>query len=329
MKRISILIPTAGQPAFLESALRAVARQTAVRDIEEVIVSENRGAEASRAVCERFSTLPIRYTMQDPPVSLIENYTFLFRQARSDLIAFLCDDDWWAPGHLQTAIAAFDACGDAAGWFSASNFVSAQMPYDGWVLRTPALWVAAGKPNLVDRWILEPVGQLAALWIHTPFHFSTMVLPRAHALRAIAAVQDVHTYQLDRSFYLELSKIGNVMYESLPGTFVSWRDGNVTTQTARDDRERAFRACTKSVWDESRRRDVDLVQFWTDKLRGEEAAIVADIARCFHRAMDGPTLVAHGLERLLPPNRYVKALGKLTRWSKIALTKGLRLQTTR
>lgn len=329
MKRISVLIPTAGQPAFLESALRAVARQTAVTDIEEVIVSENRGAEASRAVCERFAMLPIRYTMQDPPVSLIENYSFLFRQARSDLVAFLCDDDWWAPGHVQTAIAAFDAHVGAAAWFSASNFVCSQMPYDGWVLRTPALWVAAGKPNLLDRWILDPVGQLAALWIHTPFHFSTMVVPRAHALRAIAAVQDVHTYQLDRSLYLELSRIGNVMYEPLPDTFVSWREGNVTDLTARDDRERAFRACTMAVWEESRRRDIDLTQFWEGRLRGEDAAIVDDIARCFRRAMDRSTLVAHGFERFLPPSRYAQALGKLTRWSKIAVTKGLRLQTTR
>jgi len=329
MKRISVLIPTAGQPAFLESALRTVARQTAVFDIEEVIVSENRGAEASRAVCERFSSLPIRYTMQDPPVSLIENYTFLFRQARSDLVAFLCDDDWWAPGHLQTAIAAFDAHAGSAAWFSASYFVCAQMPYDGWVQRTPALWVAAGKPNLLDRWILDPVGQLAALWVHTPFHFSTMVLPRAHALRAIAAVHDVHTYQLDRSFYLELSKLGTVMYESLPDTFVSWRDGNVTTRIARDDREHAFRECTKSVWEESRRRDIDLAHFWADKLRGEDTAIVGDIARCFRRAMDSSTLVAHGFERFLPPSRYAQALGNVARWSRIALTRGLRLQTTR
>src|SRR5688572_22058244 len=101
MNTISVLVPTANHPKFLETALQSIARQTAIDKIEEVLVSENLLDRESEAVCKKFPNLPIRYILQDPPLTRFQNFDFLFNQARADLVALLCDDDWWAPGHLQ------------------------------------------------------------------------------------------------------------------------------------------------------------------------------------------------------------------------------------
>src|SRR5262245_27603154 len=106
MKPISVLIPTAGRPKLLETALQSVVNQTAAGEIEEVVVSENRLNRNSEAVCRRFPMLPIRFALQDPHLSQGHNFDFLFNTARAEYVAVLCDDDWWGSGHLHGALAA-------------------------------------------------------------------------------------------------------------------------------------------------------------------------------------------------------------------------------
>ena len=131
MKSISVVIPTAGQPDFLDCALRSVARQTVVHEIEEVLVSENLSDLRSRAICERFPQLPIKYVLQNPPLTLVQNYEYLLRESRAEFIAFLCDDDWWGAGHLQAALSALEKHEGAVAWFSACFYSVSDVPANG------------------------------------------------------------------------------------------------------------------------------------------------------------------------------------------------------
>src|SRR5215510_243434 len=204
MNSVSVVIPTAKEPDFLEFALRSVARQSAAQDIEEVIVSENKSDPRSKLVCERFPQLPIRYVMQTPPLTMVQNFDFLIREARADHVAFLCDDDWWGPRHLQDALAGLTDHPNAVAWFASSFFCESDVPVRGWIARSPALWLAAGKPNLTDLWALTPDQVLAVSWVLTPFHLSSMVLRRTPATTALAPLLETHPYQIDRTFYAEL-----------------------------------------------------------------------------------------------------------------------------
>jgi glycosyltransferase involved in cell wall biosynthesis len=316
MKPISVVIPTARQPALLECALRSVGRQTAVNQIEEVLVSENLGDVRSRAVCERFAQLPIRYVLQEPRLTPVQNYQFVMRESRAEVIAFLCDDDWWGPGHLQAGLSALTTHEAAVASFGASFFVVSEVPSDGWMSRSAALWVAAGNPDLAELWELSPTHVLAATWILTPFHFSSMLVRRGAALRAMAVVKDTHPYQVDRMFIAELSAAGSLLYEPLPDSFVRWRENNVTLSTRRSERELQFRRCTEAVAEMARQRGVDVAAHWHGSLGDGNPDVFREVAASFRRAMDERTLAALGFSRFLLPKLPVRAISRVARLSR-------------
>jgi glycosyltransferase involved in cell wall biosynthesis len=68
MKCLSVVVPTAARPAYLRTALKSVANQTAADNILEVIVSENLSDKTSQGVCEEFPSLPIKYVFRNPPL---------------------------------------------------------------------------------------------------------------------------------------------------------------------------------------------------------------------------------------------------------------------
>jgi glycosyltransferase involved in cell wall biosynthesis len=323
MKPITVVIPTARQPVFLESALRSIARQTVVHEIEEIIVSENLGDLSSKAVCERFQ-LPIRYILQEPPLTPVGNFQFVIGSARTELIAYLCDDDWWAPGHLQSALEAMRSNEKAAAWFSACFYSISEAPPRGWIGRHAALWLAAGSPSPMDTWILAPLQVLAATWILSPFHFSSMVLRRDPARAALSVMSKAHHYQVDRVYVTELSAAGHLLFEPFPDTFVRWREENLTLRTKPKERDALFRECTKDIWDESVRRRVDVASAWHEYLRNADQDVVSEVGKAFRKAMDKQTLRAHGFDGFILPNRYLHFLQRAARFGKSMIMSRLR-----
>src|SRR5258708_7538188 len=102
---VAIIIATANRPEFLRNALRSVSRQTAISRLAEVLVSENGGNEASRAVCAEFPELPIRYLFRTPTTTAMEHGRYLLGALpQHDLTAILHDDDWWTTHHLEDAL---------------------------------------------------------------------------------------------------------------------------------------------------------------------------------------------------------------------------------
>jgi glycosyltransferase involved in cell wall biosynthesis len=324
VKPISVVIPTARQPAFLDYALRSVARQTIAHEIEEVLVSENLGDPGSRAVCERFPQLPIRYVLQEPPLTPVQNYQYVLRESKADLIAFLCDDDWWGSGHLQAGMSAHENNAGAVAWFSACLYSTRDVPQDGWVFRPPGLWLAAGKPDFTSVWSLDLERLLAVCWILTPFHFSSMVLRRRPAMKALPAMIGTHAYQVDRLYFSELAAGGTTLYEPLPDTFVRWREDNVTMRVERTKRDAMFRKTTGEIWSRSERRRVDLAAAWHSYIRDADPEVLEDVGRCFRRAMDEATLIKHGFGDFILPSLPRRALLKAARAGKAAISRRLR-----
>jgi glycosyltransferase involved in cell wall biosynthesis len=314
MNPISVIIPTAGNPQLLETALRSVARQTSREHIlHEVLVSENRNDRSSEAVCGKFSDLPIRYIFQDPPVSPLLNFDFLFRRAEADFVALLCDDDWWAPGHLHTALAHLSRDSQVVAWFSACFFTDSEGSRSGWIQRTPVLWIAAGRPNFSSVWLLGRQEVLASAWVLTPFHISSMVVRRDALLLARSSWLDSHIYIADRSLQAHLSTLGSILYDPMVDTFIRYHSGAVTQQFSEKERRKNFRAGTDRIVRIGKECGLDFVELWHRYLREIDDPNAEEVGELFLRAMNKDEMVALGFQRLLPPALFSRALRKLQR----------------
>jgi len=319
MKPISVVIPTAGRPEFLHNALQSVARQTAIHEIQEVLVSENLGNSTSKTVCGQFPHLPIKYVLQDPPLTPVENYAYLLREGKGELIAFLCDDDWWNPGHLQIALHGLRNHSEAVVWFSSCYYSTSTVLADGWLHRPSVVWLAAGQPSLTKIWTFTPIQVLVACWPLTPFSFSCMVGYRDALSSALTAVASVHPYQVDRLLYAELATKGLFLYEPLVLAFIRWHQETASMRTDMLERERLFREGTTQIGNIALARGVDLAAEWRKCLVNVDDQVQREVARFFGRAMDRQQLSEHGFSEFIPTSPYLRAFSHLMRLGKSVL----------
>lgn len=102
---VTCVIPTHGRPGLLRHALESVAGQTRAPD-EVIVVDDTCSREtehASRELAER-SGLPIRYLAHPGGRGASSSRNAGARAARGDVLAFLDDDDRWAPRYLEAAV---------------------------------------------------------------------------------------------------------------------------------------------------------------------------------------------------------------------------------
>ena len=221
---VTVIIPTCNRPHFLREAIESVRQQTALDRIGQVIVSENGGCRDSQAVCEEFPGLPICYLYQEPPVPVSLHLREIWPHVKSPLVAFLHDDDWWAPEHLERSTQALDDGPHFAGVFSNHfNTYGPEHPAQiahGWARQ---VWLASGCDfrNPIVNLDQESV-ILAGLW-GAAFHYSTMVARKEFVWDAYGqVVRTENEYDNDRTFPIFLAEHGPVAYLTRPDIFVRW-----------------------------------------------------------------------------------------------------------
>ena len=326
MKPISVVIPTANHPGYLRTALQSVSAQTAVDSIQEVIVSENGKVRDSEKVCSEFGNLPIRYIFHEEPLSILGNFFSCFRAARAELIAFLCDDDWWAPGHLQSALLCLSRYGRAVASFSVSLHVESEEAMYGDVGRSNILWLAAGKPRLAAHWLLQPHEVVATVALHTPFHLSTMVVRRDGLLRSAGHLEFGHSYALDRDLYLALTHEGLLVYTPFVDTYIRCHRHTYTQTLDRVERQRIFQEQTDRIWEYAMQRGIELATVWQKHLTQAPSEVLDDVGRVCRLAMGEKYMLQRGFGQVLPATAPVRLWGqginfsrRATRWLKRGL----------
>jgi len=320
MKPLSVIVPTASRPEFLETALQSISRQTAASEIHEVLVSENLQNRASEAICRKFPELPIRYILQDPPLSQVGHFDYLFRTARAEFVALVCDDDWWAPGHLQAALEALVKDGDAVARFSACLYLPSEVDTRGWIFRSPMLWLAAGRPSYCDLWRLRQDQGLATAWLMTPFHTSSIVVRREALLSAAPHVVRSHVYQADRTLHARLATTGRILYDPIVDTFVRWHPGALTQRLASAERESAYRECTEQIYKLSFEHGIDPVSAWHAYLSDAPEGMAEELGPVFRRALGDEKLAEYGFQKFILPGLPARALRRARRiWKRAVL----------
>lgn len=222
MTSLSVIIPTCDRPGFLREALNSVRAQTYRQRIGQVIVSENGLSDLSAAVTRDFSDLPLTYVSQRPPQAPLLHLKAIWPHVRLPQVAFLHDDDWWAPDHIASALALLDRAPDCAAVFSsfyetAGPAFPAQLP----VGKPWRVWAASGCNFSEPTIILDSVSTTLCCLLDANFHYSTLV-GRAEAVRDAyeKVVEAGNTYDNDRLFGIFLSKHGSIGYLTRPDVFV-------------------------------------------------------------------------------------------------------------
>ncbi|HUB67231.1 MAG TPA: glycosyltransferase family A protein [Candidatus Methylacidiphilales bacterium] len=215
---VTVLIPTAKRPDMLVAALRSISEQTAIKEIVEVIVSENAGDSRSKEVCQQFPNLPIKYIFREPQMSAVEHFSSLKKASWSgEFTVMLHDDDWWTPDFLRKGIDALNSHSKASTFCCNSYDVN-----DGDILSCPQsliFWFGANYPSFKPIWEMDMREVLVASLLDNPVHFSTM-MARAEAFRKSAVIYDTgNKWDVDRMFIFELSRYGTVLFSPVPEAF--------------------------------------------------------------------------------------------------------------
>lgn len=104
---VSVVIPTRNRGHLLRSALTTALDQTF--EDYEIVVSDNHSADGTAEVVREQGTDRVRYVRTDRALSMPDHWEFAFDQARGSYVAFLCDDDAWAPTALESMVRALES----------------------------------------------------------------------------------------------------------------------------------------------------------------------------------------------------------------------------
>lgn len=316
MPRVTVLIPTAARPETLEITLRGVARQTAVAQIAEIVVSENLGDPRSRAVCEMFPELPITYRLREPRLgNMMQHAAHLFGEVGTELVAFVCDDDIWAPGHLQSAMDSLDRHPSASAHFSGFISAESELSSSGTFWAPPLFWLAGGQPPRWSEYVYGLQEVLALSWILTPFQWSTLVARQPAVAAAAPALTDSpHLFYADRMLIVALAHQGSLIFDPAVDTLYRVYEGNWARGQDPAVLRELLSECASLIVADAQAEGVDLAGVWRRLLAETPPNLLADVAPYFHGRFTTAELEEHGFAQFLPPrNITTRAFGRLRR----------------
>jgi glycosyltransferase involved in cell wall biosynthesis len=119
--QVSVVIPTRNRSRLLATTLRAVRRQRAV-DLEIIVVDEA-STDDTPAMLAAIPDPRVRVVRHDAPRGVSTARNRGAEEARGDWLAFLDDDDLWAPDKLARQLRAAAAAGRDWAYTGAVNIV--------------------------------------------------------------------------------------------------------------------------------------------------------------------------------------------------------------
>jgi glycosyltransferase involved in cell wall biosynthesis len=117
---VSVLVPTYNGDRFIRRTIESILRQT--YPATEIVVVDDGPGESLRATVSEYPDPRILFSKNPRNLGMIRNWNRCIELAGCDLIAFLHDDDFFAPTYLERAVEAF-ASDDRLGiWACSSKF---------------------------------------------------------------------------------------------------------------------------------------------------------------------------------------------------------------
>jgi glycosyltransferase involved in cell wall biosynthesis len=275
---VSVVIPTRNRSALLAMTLRSVLRQQSV-DLEVIVVDEGSTDDTASTLAAVTDTR-LRIIRHDIPEGLSAARNHGAHEAHGQWLAFVDDDDLWAPDKLVCQIDAAEQAARDWVYTGSVNIEGWRIVYSGLPL-SPADTVAA-----LPRYNAIPGGGSNVVWRRSmwmnvgPFDTrfrggedwemsirSARYGPPAWVCRPLMAKR-VH----ETNMFLNVSEIVRAtrLIEDLHDTRVDW--GKVHRWVA----ERYLRNGQKGA---------ALAQFAKAAMKGEFGGVAADLSRLLHRRL--------------------------------------------
>lgn len=99
---VSIGMPIYNGEKYLRQALSSLVSQTYTNI--ELIISDNASTDNTEKICREFADKDsrIQYIRQKGNIGMVNNFPFVFNQARGKYFMWAAHDDWWAPSFIYT-----------------------------------------------------------------------------------------------------------------------------------------------------------------------------------------------------------------------------------
>jgi glycosyltransferase involved in cell wall biosynthesis len=266
---VTVVIPSYKRSEYLSVALESLRRQTALKEIDKIIVSENSDDKGSKRVCDQFTDLPIQYIHQKQQLTAVEHHRWILGQSSSEFIAMLHDDDWWYSTHLEEGLTSLRNNRSAVCYFSNFFFTSNEFLKD---LKTHfgnmlSLAVQDYLPFKSGELSFKQVALLC--FIYTPFHFSSMI-GRSDIIQSAAdkCLQDAKPYYADRILYPYISAVGPLLFNPQPLVAVRMHNTNDAKTIAQSERNTTHLEGSLKIKELAIDLNVDVLQLWTTILKG-------------------------------------------------------------
>jgi glycosyltransferase involved in cell wall biosynthesis len=217
MVEVTVVVPTRNRAAMLAQALRSVAAQRGV-ELEALVVDDG-STDETPAVVTAMEDRRLRLIRHEQRQGVSAARNRGVAEARGRWVAFLDDDDLWAPGKLVSQLAAAER--DGRDWA-----VTGAVSVDG------GLQVLAGEPPLsperivadLDRYNSVPAG-------------ASNVLVRADLLAATGGFDPGLRHMADWDLWIRLGRAGLPATVSRPLLAYRLHRANATMDTAFDPQE--------------------------------------------------------------------------------------------
>jgi glycosyltransferase involved in cell wall biosynthesis len=217
MVEVTVVVPTRNRASMLGQALRSVAAQREV-DLEAVVVDDG-SADATAALVSGMEDRRVRLIRHERPQGVSAARNRGIADARGPWVAFLDDDDLWAPGKLASQLAA--AKRDGRAW-----------AVTGAVSVDDRLRVLAGEPPLAPERIVADLDRYNSV----PAGASN-VLVRADLLADTGGFDPALRHMADWDLWIRLGRTGPPA--TVPRPLLAYRlhRANATMDTAFDPQE--------------------------------------------------------------------------------------------
>lgn len=109
--RISVVIPTYNRPDMLREAVESVLAQTVAADLEVIVVDD-----ASPEPVGAFADPRVRVVRRAENAGVYAAMNAGVDAAAGEIVAFVDDDDWWRPEHLEGLLPGLERAQLSIGW---------------------------------------------------------------------------------------------------------------------------------------------------------------------------------------------------------------------
>jgi hypothetical protein len=278
---ITIILPTFNRAHFLREALCSLRLQLLDRREWRVVVLDNASTDATRDVVSEFSDLPLVYDPSPTNEGADANFARgLVRYLDTEFFAILCDDDLYAPYHLELALRGLRANPEAGLFANGTIWGAALEARSRGIcdsLSEDALTLDMHRQTIV--WDRE-----AWLVLHTACSpvVITGCLFRASALRAMSPILTPGVFLGDRWLLARFGQQHLCVTSPWPATFIRLHGQNGYMGVRGERMAHAHQQCGNLILSLCESEKIDVVAFWKKYGGGTVAQIPEPLKAGIH-----------------------------------------------